>query len=142
MVVDPKDLKTQEGDMHKHVATCGKNAIMAIHPYQDGGLWVFDDADVGLRKEPFVEGADVIIDMMVHGIPGAAQGFTLLFSASQFPSAQLELVWQREEFGGNWYSCPALGLEGWLCPALLNYFATAPKIIYVQAKAKKQEVAR
>ena len=38
------------------------NALNVIHPYKWEGLWVFDDQRVGLEKEPFVEGADTIID--------------------------------------------------------------------------------
>jgi hypothetical protein len=35
------------------------NAINIIAPYRHLGMWVFDDARVGLAQEPFVEGADV-----------------------------------------------------------------------------------
>jgi hypothetical protein len=42
-----------------------------------------------------------------------------------------------EDGGGNWYYSAQLDLEGWLCPALLRYFAEAPKQLYVQAKGRK-----
>ena len=71
------------------------NAITAIHPYKDEGLWVFDDASVGLVREPFVSGADEIIERLVQGIPDAARGFTLLFSASPFPGDQTTLEPRR-----------------------------------------------
>ncbi len=45
------------------------NSICAIHPYKYEGLWVFDDPHVGLVKEPFVAGADTIIDLMVAIYP-------------------------------------------------------------------------
>ena len=77
------------------------NVIRAIHPYRHEGLWVFDHEAVGLRQEPFVSGADGILDRLAAGIPGAAAGFTLLFSAQPFPGADLDCVSQREEFGGN-----------------------------------------
>ena len=38
------------------------NSIMVIYPYRDAGLWVFDDERVGLDKEPFIAGADTLID--------------------------------------------------------------------------------
>jgi hypothetical protein len=60
------------------------NSIFAIHPYKSQGLWVFDDERVGLIQEPFVAGADVIIEQLVSNIPRAEEGFTLLFSASPF----------------------------------------------------------
>ena len=57
------------------------NAIVLIQPYRHEGVWVFDDETVGLVREPFVSGADVIIDRMVEGIPGAEKGFNLFFSS-------------------------------------------------------------
>ena len=112
------------------------NAIIAIHPYKYEGLWVFDDAKVGLVQEPFVSGADTVIDRMVTEIPEADKGFTLLFSAGPFPGFQAEFEWRREEMGGNWYYSADLDQEGWLCPALFKYFETAPPKIYAQFKAK------
>ena len=58
------------------------NAINVIAPYKYLGMWVFDDAKVGLVQEPFVGG------------------------------------------------------EGWLCPALLKYFAEPPKELYFQVEPK------
>ena len=108
------------------------NSILAIHPYKVSGLWVFDDERVGLVQEPFVSGADVIIDRMVEKIPDADSGFTLLFSADPFPGFQARLEWQRGEFGGNWYLHEESGLSGWLCPALFKYFEEAPKQLFAR----------
>ena len=113
------------------------NSILVIHPYKYEGIWVFDDPKVGLLQEPFVAGADTILDRMVEGIPHADRGVTILFSAQPFPGYQFELTWRRQgEFGGNWYHCPAFGLEGWLCPALFKYFEKAPPQIYAQVKPR------
>ena len=112
------------------------NAITAIHPYKHAGLWVFDDPKKGLVQEPFVSGADEIIERMVQSIPGAQSGFTLLFSAASFPGHQAVLEWRRSDMGGNWYFSADLGIEGWLCPALFKYFESAPERIYAQFKAK------
>ena len=38
------------------------NSIMMIHPYKEFGVWVFDDMDTGLVKEP---------------LPGSVQVFSL-----------------------------------------------------------------
>lgn len=120
----------------RHFSAVPMNAIHVIHPYRYEGLWVFDDPAVGLVREPFVAGADVMIDRMVEGIPDADGGFTLIFSAGKFPGFQHEVVRRREEFEGHWYSSEELGLEGWLCPALFNYFETAPERLYIQVKPK------
>jgi len=114
------------------------NAINAVFPYQHNGMWVFDDESVGLRQEPFVSGADEVIDLMVAQVPNAEEGFRLLFSASPFPGHQYNLCWVREEYVGNWYHCEELGLEGWLCPALLHYFPEPPKRIYARVEPKRE----
>ncbi len=111
------------------------NAIMVIHPYRFEGMWVFDDERVGLVREPFVSGADAIIDRLVEEIPNPDTGFSLIFSAQPFPSYQAKCEWQREEYGGHWYYNEALDMEGWLCPAMFKYFESAPKELYVQCKA-------
>jgi hypothetical protein len=112
------------------------NSLFAIAPYKFEGFWVFDDSSVGLCREPFVSGADDIIDILTENIPGAANGFKLVFSQQPFPGYTARFEWTRSEHGGNWYSWPERKIEGWLCPALFKYFETAPKEIYVKASAK------
>jgi hypothetical protein len=112
------------------------NSILAIHPYKAQGQWVFDDEGVGLRREPFVSGADDIIERMVVDLANPEQGFTLLFSATPFPGHNAVLEWRRAESGGNWYYSATLDAEGWLCPALFKYFESAPETIYAQFKSK------
>ena len=111
------------------------NAINIIRPYKHHGMWVFDDPRVGLAQEPFVSGADTMIDRVVADIPRAAEGFILIFSGTPFPGHQYRLDWQRAEADGNWYHSADLAMEGWLCPALLRYFAQPPQHLYVQVKA-------
>jgi len=112
------------------------NSINLILPYRYETMWVFDDPRAGLNKEPFVSGADTMIDKLVADLPNAEKGFRLLFSATPFPGFQVKLEWRREEYGGNWYFSPEHNMEGWLCPALFKYFDKAPKEIYVKAEAK------
>jgi hypothetical protein len=111
------------------------NSLFVIAPYKYHSQWVFDDARVGLEQEPFVSGADTMIDRLAADLPDAGQGFRLLFAASPFPGHQVRLEQRREESGGNWYYCPLFEMEGWLCPALFKYFEQAPAEIYVQAQA-------
>ena len=108
-----------------------KNSIFVIKPYKWEGLWVFDDANAGLVKEPFVGGADSIIDVATARIPNAHKGFL----AGYFPDAQIVLEWVREEGGGNVYRWKEKGMEGWLCPALLKYFEQPPAKLHIQVKA-------
>ena len=111
------------------------NAITVIHPYKFNGMWVFDDADKELVKEPFVAGADNIIERLSKAIPNAEAGFNLIFSSEPFPGFTVKLVWLAPVHTGNLYHCEELNTDGWLCPALLKYFETAPKRIYAQFKS-------
>ena len=110
---------------------------MVIVPYKYEGMWVFDDPAVGLTREPFIAGIDVMIDKLVARIPDAQRGFRAIFSAALFPGYDVKLEWRREESGGNWYYCPKFQMEGWLCPALLKYFPAAPREIYVKVESRK-----
>lgn len=114
------------------------DSINLISPYRYDGVWVFDDMRVGLSKEPFVSGADVLIDRMVANIPDAEHGFALLFSASNFPGHEFQLEWRRQDGGGNWFYSPQFDMEGWLCPALFKYFPYTPNMLYVQVKKKSE----
>lgn len=116
-----------------------KNLIHVIHPYWDNGSLVFDDPSVGLEGEPFVAGADVALGMLASGIKGCEKRFTLVFSHLAFPGHQLVATRGKAEAGGYWYRWEALGVDGWLCPALFKYFPKAPKSIYVQIKPRQKE---
>ena len=104
------------------------NAINVISPYKHHGMWVLDDPRVGLVQEPFVSGADTWIDRVVANIPNAEKGFTLIFSSTPLPGHQYRLDWRRAEGGGNWYYSADLDMEGWLCPALFQYFLRCPSL--------------
>ena len=111
-----------------------RNALRIITCYRDCNAWVFDDPDVGLSREPFVAGVPEILDLLraEHGITG--EMFNITFAAIPFPGYHAKARWESEEDGGNWYWIEIDGetLTGWLCPALLKYFPTAPKKLYVQ----------
>jgi len=111
------------------------NQIRVIHPYWDNGLLVFDDATVGLSKEPFVAGADEALRILAAQVSEeCSERFTVLFSAEPFPGYQTVARKTRPEHGGNWYEIEGTGQEGWLCPALYRYFPTAPDQIYLEIK--------
>jgi len=114
------------------------NAICVIHPYLWQGEWVFDDDRVGLVREPFVAGADEIIDKCVTSIADAESGFRLQFSPYEFPGYDIRLDRSRIEGSGTWYRSEKLDMEGWLCPALLLYFEEPPETLYAKFGPKKQ----
>ncbi|MDB5336578.1 MAG: hypothetical protein JWN70_2197 [Planctomycetaceae bacterium] len=113
------------------------NSIFVIKPYRWNGRWVFDDPTVGLFMEPFVGGADTMIDRATAHIPNAAEGFLAIFSANAFPDSQIVLEWRKVDGTGNTYRWPEMGLDGWLCPALLRYFSEPPAKLFIQIEAIK-----
>ena len=110
------------------------NQIFVIAPYWHAGTWVFDDPDRDLDKEPFVEGIPQMINDLVQEIPNAQAGFRLLFSTAPFPGYQRRIEWVREDMEGNWYRTVEPPMEGWLCPALFEFFEAAPREIFVKAE--------
>ena len=84
------------------------NTINVIAPYKHLGMWVFDDPRVGLSQEPFVSGADAMIDRVVADIPNADSGFRLIFAAVS-PGHQYQLDWIRaDEDGGKRLNAKAI----------------------------------
>ena len=75
------------------------NAINVIAPYKHHGMWVFDDPRVGLNQEPFVAGADAMIDRVVADIPNADKGFTLSgrhMAGAEFSAADVQMMFPLE----------------------------------------------
>jgi len=107
------------------------NSIFIIHPYRYHGTWVFDDESVGLVKEPFVMGIPEMIDAILKEKELEEDRFSVLFSASGMPGADLTLERQEPEAGGTWYYSASLDKRGWLCPALFQYYREAPEKLHV-----------
>ena len=120
------------------------NSILIINPYYYHGMWVFDDARTGLDKEPFVAGADLLIEHLLKKLGMLEQGrkgFVAVFSKVPFPDHQIELKFEKFESMGTVYTTSetdfknAYGLNQiWLCPALNLYFQNSPENLYVQLK--------
>lgn len=110
------------------------NSLFVIKPYKYLGLWVFDDEKCGLIQEPFVGGADTLIDQVTKDFADPENGFAMIFSDQEFPGSQIELTWLQPELSGNTYRCDALDHEAWLCPALLKYFDEPPRKLFVKVQ--------
>jgi hypothetical protein len=61
---------------------------------------LFDDPSVGLLQEPFIRGADRVLNILTADISNAVQGFKLVFSAQPFSGFVSRFVRSRPEFGG------------------------------------------
>lgn len=118
----------------EEVVFCDKNSIKIINPYKYLDMWVFDDEKHGLVKEPFVGGADTMIDFFTRDIADAKNGFIMLFSDCQFPGHTIHLKWVSKDGGGNIYESFDPPMHCWLCPALEKYFENPPPELFVQVK--------
>lgn len=78
-----------------------------------------------------------MIDILIADIPNAEEGFLLTFSAREYPDYEKKLTWTRGEKGGNYYQLEGTTMEGWICPALFQYYKSAPKELYVKADPKQ-----
>lgn len=108
--------------------------IHAVHLYKLGTAWVFDDPEKGITKEALVMGIDDMITQLAkqQHIKHASVGMILRFSEDPFREQQLHLEWlcKDESMQGNWYHCPELDHQGWLCPVLYRYYDVAPQRLY------------
>ena len=118
------------------------NDVYAISAYFHDGFWVFDDESRGLDKEPFVEGADILMDHMSGRVTDKSKDeVRFYFAKSPLPGFDVKLTkYKVDGYDGTYYfvDFPAFDIqkEGpiWLCPALLKFFNKAPKNIYVKIK--------
>ena len=115
---------------------------MILHPYKYKNMWVFDDEATGLVKEPFVAGADTMLDMVSEGYNSCG----LTFAATDFPDRQHVLHYVGPGVGnGSVYDFEGkingetVSQNMWLCPALFKYFETAPNKIYFKVTLPKDE---
>ena len=110
------------------------NAINIIHPYQYEGQWVFDDKSKDLDKEPFVAGADTLLDTILDTFKYSKNKMSIVFSANDFPGSRfsVEKVTEYGPDGGTDYFAQEFNHKLWLCPALLKYFNSPPESIHFQ----------
>ena len=116
------------------------NSIKIITPYKHNDQWVFGDERVKLEREPFVNGADTLIDAYLERISMPdCEIFNLAFSENNMNGRfDISLTKLKDDYetvdgkvmGGATYLCHELYHEAWLCPALLCYFEKPPMDLY------------
>lgn len=105
-----------------------KNQVNVLYPYRTkGGIWCFDDKDLEIVAEPFVGEINDIIDYFAKG----RENLAVYISKGILPNETLVLN-KKEELGQGMYECTTIGVTGWLCPCLLNYFPDYVDEIHVR----------
>ena len=108
------------------------NSIFRVLARFVNGVWVFDDHTFGIREQPFVFGADLILEKMVAGVGEELDQVNILFSGIPFPGSEHCLEFVREETEGFVYRWVDHNLQGWMSPSLRNYFPETPPKICLQ----------
>jgi hypothetical protein len=107
------------------------NALFTIFPYKKGGQWMYDDESVDVYEEPFVAGADDLLDLLSNG----KDECTVIFSSSPFPGHQYKFgKMVKEGDSGTFYYSEEHKMEFWLCSVLNLYYPTSPNELYVKIK--------
>lgn len=112
------------------------NVIQILRPWKEGSTWMFDDEEIGVRREAFVGGAsEMITALMEHFgvIPDAEGKINLIFSDGAFPQAE-QLTYVESSMSGvvfRWKN-----MDAWFCPCFFNYFDVdaVPTHLYCQVK--------
>ncbi len=108
------------------------NSLFRIIIRLQDGLWVYDDATFGVKGQPFVFGADLILEKMVARVGEELDRVNVLFSSIPFPGSEHCLEFIREETEGFVYRWEEKNLQSWLSPSLRNYFPEPAPKIYLQ----------
>ena len=96
---------------------------------------MFDDERFGIVAQPFVFGADLILEKMAAQSGLSGERLNAVFAAFPFPGSEHSLKFVREETEGFMYRWEEQKLQGWLSPSLNNYFPEPPAEIYLQLLA-------
>lgn len=104
------------------------NALFTIFPYKKNSTWMFDDESRGLLMEPFVAGADTLLDKVC----GGKHEITAIFSPTEFPDHDFVIEKTGGDESGTDYYCEKYNHKLWLCPALFCYITPAPAKLFVK----------
>lgn len=104
-----------------------------IQPYRKEEKWLFTDGRLGFSDEQLGGGNETILDAILAQLdPPFDFGFYLRFADRKIEDWCYSLEWRRPEpRGGDWYYCPQLDRDEWLCQAFHRYFKAIPPLLYI-----------
>lgn len=119
---------------HRFIVSQAENAIMAIYPRRENGVWLFSDRMIGVTNELFVASFSRLIDELVKPKAIGNGPFRMTFSTQPFEG------WERrvdfvdgDRTGTRWRLVGQEDLIGWLCPVLFKYIDNIPASMYARA---------
>lgn len=109
----------------------GGNALFTIFPYKKNGQWMMDDEQKGVYMEPFVGGADDLLEKLSNG----KHELTAIFSDQPFKGQHFIARKMGGDASGTDYYSEEHMHEFWLCAVLFKYLDPSPDKLYIQIKS-------
>jgi len=98
-----------------------------LYAFRTESGWAYDDPRVPIENEPFVDGAELIIEHLLAN-PHADRAVLRFSDREEYPHV---LEYLEDHAGGATYLLRGTGMKGWLCVHLFDYFDTPPKRISI-----------
>jgi len=101
---------------------------MRLSLYKDHGVWMFDDADKGIEREPFVDGSTELIDFILEefGFPTTGHPPVEVEFGLERTHPDMVEIRKMEDTGEDWARYLYKDREGALCPVTLLYLGSHP----------------
>ena len=107
--------------------------MMTLTIYKNNGVWMFDDPEKGIEKEPFVDGFSELIDFVLKEFnlfQGSHRGIDIEFSLNRDRPEMIKIE-KIQNLDDDWASYKYKNMIGSLCPVTLKYFGKHPDSFYV-----------
>ncbi len=107
---------------------------MRLSLYKDHGVWMFDDADKGIEREPFVDGSTELIDFILEefGFPTTGQPPVAVEFGLERTHPDMVEIRKVKDTGDDWALYRYKDREGALCPVTLAYLGSHPERFYAR----------
>ncbi len=116
------------------------------------GMWTFSGNDRSEEENSLVSGIDTMLDQVLSAVGNFYLEIgEIEYTEDELPGCvqkiSLELIRDGSEDvhnvrgSGNDYFCPELGIKGWLCPVLFDFFESAPDRFFVYAIQTEKSIS-
>jgi hypothetical protein len=118
----------------KHPVTAP--TALSLTLYKDHGVWMFDDANKGIEREPFVDGSTELIDFILEEFGLPTSGPIVVEFGLQRTHPEMVEIRKLEDTGDDWALYEYKGRQGALCPVTLVYLGSHPDRFYARPVAR------
>jgi len=107
---------------------------MRLSLNKDRGVWMFDDTDKGIEREPLVDGSTELIDFILEefGLPTTGRLPVEVEFGLERTHPNMVEIRKVEDTGDDWALYDYKGNQGALCPVTLLYLGSHPDRFFVR----------